>query len=71
MPSSPIGDAAQGAAVRMAASAQGLVAAVTLGVGLHRGAGPVENRLAQPHLSGIAHHDSAALATALGDRCHP
>jgi hypothetical protein len=64
----PVGDAAQGEAVRMAAGAQGYVAAVTFRVVLHRSAGPVEHRLAQPYLGGTAHHDDAGLATALGHR---
>src|SRR4051812_15929275 len=70
-PEQPVGDAAQGAAIGVAPHAQGLVAAATLRV-VHGGdTGPVEHRLAQSILGGIAHNDGATLAAALGHWRHP
>ncbi len=67
----PVGDAAQGAAVGLAIRPQGLVAAAALRV-VHDGhAGPVEHRLAQPDLRGVAHDDDAGLAAALGTAATP
>jgi len=67
----PVGDAAQGTAVGMPACAQGFVPTLAFRIVLHRDTGPVEYGLAQPLLSGIAHHDDAGLATPLGNRRHP
>ena len=66
----PVGDAAQGATVGMATCARRFVSTFAFWIVLHRDAGPVEYRLAQPFMGGVAHDNDAALATALGDRRH-
>ena len=65
----PVGNPAQGAAIRVAACPQGLVAGTALGVVLHGDAGSVEHGLTQPDLSSVAHNHDAALAAAFGHGC--
>ncbi len=49
---------------------EGLIAAAAFAVILHGDAGPVEHRLAQLDLGGIAHDDETSLAATLGHRGH-
>ena len=59
-----VGDAAQGAAMAVTALTQCGVAVTAEFVMLNGDAGPVINRAAQPHVTGLAHDDDAALTTA-------
>jgi len=67
----PVGDAAQGTAVGMAACAQRFVPTLAFRIFLHRDTGPMEHGLTQPGMGSVAHDNDAGLATAPGDRLHP
>src|SRR4051812_6119813 len=66
----PVGDAAQGTTVGMATCAQRFVSAFAFWIVLHGDPCPVEYGFAHPCMCGIAHDNDAALAAALGERCH-
>jgi hypothetical protein len=62
-------DTAQRTAVRVAALAQGGIAAPALGVVLGGDTCPVIDGVAQPNMSSIAHDDDVRLTAALGHWC--
>jgi len=63
----PVGDAADGAAVRVASPSEGGVAGAAPVVVLGGDTRPMVDRPAQSDVRGIAHGDNTGFATALGD----
>ena len=64
-PEQPVGDAAQGATIRVSTRPERLVAAAAFGVMLRGDPRPVEHSLTQAGLGGVAHDDDAGFAAAL------
>ena len=64
----PVGDAANGTAMGVAALAQSTIAAAALGVVLDGDARPMIDGITQPNVRGIAPDDNVGLATPPGDR---
>ena len=65
-PEKPVGDPSQSPSIGVAPLTQDSVAKATLGVGLDGGSRPVEDGIAQPLMSGIAHDNNMGFATAFG-----